>query len=250
MPSNGPNLRVPIRRSLLRMRLLHRLAFQIAPPVCILCGGAGQDGEEIWGLDLCRHCEEACPRAAPEPPPLHRTFCLFRYEDPVDQMIQRLKFHRDIAQARVLGTLFARAYRASGRPLPECVVPMPLHLSRYRERGFCQTTLIAGHIAHRLRGRSGAPLPLRPQLLRRVRATRAQSGLSAAERAGNLRGAFACEPAWHPPCHVALLDDVLTTGHTAAAATAALLAAGVSLVDLWCCARAYARGNMDGEPPP
>jgi ComF family protein len=219
------------------MRMLQRLAGLIAPPVCVLCGGRGQWLEEPWGLDLCEHCERACPRAASQDA-AGQPFCLFLYEDPVDQMIVRLKFHRDIAQARVLGTLFSRAYRASGRPLPECIVPVPLHPSRYRERGFCQTTLIAGHVASRLRTPAGCRLPVRRDLLRRTRATRAQSGLDAAARAENLRGAFICTAMRAPPRHVALLDDVLTTGNTALAAAAALRAGGVERVDLWCCARA------------
>lgn len=222
-----------------------RLAHLIAPPVCILCGGPGQSLDEPWGLDLCVHCEAACTRADPEPPPWQQAFCLFRYEDPVDLMIQRLKFQRDIAQARVLGTLFARAWRAAGRERPECIVPMPLHRTRYVERGFCQTTLLARHIAQRLRNPGQPPLPVRTDLLLRARATRAQSGLDAAERARNLAGAFACQSGRRLPRHVALLDDVLTTGHTAATAIGVMHAAGLPRVELWCCARAL---RIDGLP--
>lgn len=229
------------------MRLLQQLAQLIAPPVCVLCGGDGQSLDEPWGLDLCEHCEAACARAPPESDPPGSTFCLFRYEDPVDQLIVRLKFHHELAHARVLGTLLARALRARRRPLPECLVPMPLHVSRYRERGFCQTTLIARHAARRLRTARHTPLPLRPDLLQRTRATRAQSGLDAAARARNLEGAFTCRPRPGRPLprHVALLDDVLTTGHTARAATQALNAAGIAQVELWCCARALRR---DADP--
>jgi predicted amidophosphoribosyltransferase len=83
-------------------------------------------------------------------------------------------------------------------------------------------------------------------LLRRVRATPAQSGLSASERSRNLHGAFACRPGVTAPRHVALLDDVLTTGNTAAAAITALRLAGVVRVDLWCCAWSPRRdGQVD-----
>ena len=226
------------------MRMLQTLAHLIAPPVCLLCGGEGQPGQETWGLDLCRHCEAACPPADPEPPPFETAFCLFRYEDPVDQIIVRLKFQHDIAAARVLGTLLARAYAASGRPLPECLVPMPLHAARYRERGFCQTSLVAQHAARRLRHPAGHALPLRPKLLQRVRGALAQSSLGAGERARNLLGAFRCPPVPRPPRHVALLDDVLTTGSTALAAIAALRAGGVERVDLWCCARTLREDDL------
>jgi len=220
------------------------LAHVLAPPCCALCAGPGQWLDEPWGLDLCRHCEAACTRWQPEPLPFDAAFCLFRYQDPVDRMITRLKFHEELVFARVLGTLLAQALRALDAEMPDCIVPMPLHRSRYRERGFCQTTEIAGHVARRLRRPDGRRLPVCGGLLQRVRATRAQSGLSAAQRADNLRGAFAVHARGAPPRHVALLDDVLTTGHTGLAAAAALHAAGVARVALWCCARAPRRDAL------
>jgi predicted amidophosphoribosyltransferase len=114
---------------------------------------------------------------------------------------------------------------------------VPLHGSRLRERGFCQTTEIARHIAPRVRI-DGRALTVREDLLHRRRATRAQSGLTAVERADNLREAFGVLHGAGMPGHVALLDDVLTTGHTAAAAVAALRDAGIARIQVWCCARA------------
>jgi ComF family protein len=226
------------------MKLVQHLAHMIAPPVCVLCGGKGQWLDETWGLDLCIHCEAACPRAVPDPPvapeaaSIDGAFCLFAYEDPVDQLILRLKFNGDLACARVLGTLFARAHRAAQRPMPDCLVPMPLHRSRYIERGFCQTSELARHITRRLRRSDGSRLPIRGDLLQRVRATRAQSALPASERAANLKGAFACPAGVALPRRIALLDDVLTTGNTARAATEALRRSGAQYVELWCCAQA------------
>jgi ComF family protein len=210
----------------------------LIPPRCVLCGGEGQWLGEPWGMDLCKHCEQACPRWVPEPLPFDAVLCPFRYAHPVDRMITQLKFHGELACARALGTLLARAHRTTGACLPRCIVPMPLHRARYRQRGFCQTTEIARHVGHRLRGPHGCRIEVRTNLLQRVRDTRAQSGLSATERAENLRGAFAVPPGVFIPDHVALLDDVLTTGHTALAATAALRDAGVGRIELWCCARA------------
>jgi len=213
-------------------------ASALAPPRCALCSAAGQWLDEPWGLDLCRECEAACPRWLPEALPFDAAFCLFHYEEPVDYMITRLKFHGDLVFARILGTLFANAWRATGCDRPDCIVPLPLHASRYRERGFCQTTELARHMARRLPAPGGARLDVHCNLLRRVRATRAQSGLAAHERALNLRNAFAVRAQAQVPRHVALLDDVLTTGQTALAAATALRGAGVERVDLWCCARA------------
>jgi ComF family protein len=112
---------------------------------------------------------------------------------------------------------------------------MPLHAARYRERGFNQAEVIAGHVASRL--------GLQPDttLLVRVRHTAAQTTLTAAERRRNCEGAFAVRPGRRVPARVALLDDVMTTGSTAAAAATALHAAGARHVQLWVCAAA-ARG--------
>lgn len=228
------------------------LAGLLAPPVCALCGAGGQWLDEPWGLDLCIHCDQASPRWVEEPLPFDSAFCLFRYRHPVDQMVTGLKFHGDLAFARVLGTLLARALLARGDAMPDCIVPMPLHRARHRERGFCQTTEIARHLAPRLRDPSGARLPVRADLLHRLRATRAQSGLSAAERSHNLAGAFAVPASTPLPAQVALLDDVMTTGHTALAAAAALKAAGVARVSVWCCARVAREDGSDipvGDEP-
>jgi predicted amidophosphoribosyltransferase len=123
---------------------------------------------------------------------------------------------------------------------------MPLHASRHRERGFNQTAEIARHIAPRLRDCAGKRLPVRCELLQRIRATAAQSELPAEERAANLVGAFHAGNGHAGeggplPRHVAVLDDVMTTGHTAAAAALALKGAGCRRVEIWTCARALQR---------
>lgn len=252
------------------MRLIQRIAGLIAPPVCALCGAAGQWLDEPFGLDLCPHCQrccravpDACPRCGlpgnsgesgtkmcpscmKNPPEHDAVHALFQYEDPVDFMITRLKFGGEPVFARVLGTLFARCHR--GHP-PDCLIPLPLHRSRLAERGFCQTTALARHIAARLAGPQGRPPLVRTDLLRRTRATRAQSGLDAAARAANLAAAFAMRPGVTTPRSVALVDDVMTTGHTAAAATRVLKQAGVERVEIWCCARALRMDAPDIRAP-
>lgn len=239
------------------LALAQSLTDLVAPPVCVLCLGEGQRLDEWWGLDLCVHCEQACtPMPAPcprcgepdaptgcmrcrqHPPPHDTAFCLFRYEDPVDLLVTNLKFRHELACARVLGMLFARRYADSGRALPQCLVPVPLHASRHRERGFNQCAEIARHLGPRLRDRSARRLPVRADLLQRTRATHAQSELTAAERATNLAGAFRARRNVTMPQHIALLDDVMTTGHTAVAAAQALKDAGCRHVEIWACARA------------
>jgi ComF family protein len=209
-----------------------KLTSTLAPPLCVLCGGPGQHGDELWGLDLCGYCQVACPKPPAEQPggDFDAIRTLFLYADPTDRLVTGLKFRGEMACARVLGTLLARHILAADSRLPQVLVPMPLHSSRYRERGFNQAEAIATHVAARTR------VKLDNSLLQRVRATAPQTTLSAAERRRNCAGAFAVHPDRHAPTRVALLDDVMTTGSTAAAAAATLRAAGARHVELWVCA--------------
>lgn len=252
------NFRVPRE-----LTIAQSLTGLLAPPVCSLCGAAGQHGAEPWGLDLCEHCEAACPLAhdlcprCAEPLPAHSlpmrppracahclqrsaaydsVHSLFQYQAPVDIMITSLKFGHDLVFARVLGTLLARSRRQSFQPLPDCIVPVPLHRQRYLTRGFNQSAEIARHAGPRL------GLPVESRLLLRLRDTAAQSGLDAAARARNLDRAFGVARDRSAPRSVALLDDVLTTGSTAEAAARALKSAGCERVELWVCARVLRHG--------
>jgi len=206
----------------------------------VLCGGPGQRGDELWGIDLCPYCQDACPEAHPAaagvPAGLDAVRALFLYEEPVDQLVTGLKFHGTLACGRVLGILLARHLRDRQLRLPQVLVPMPLHAERYRERGFNQAAAIAAHVARR------TGVGLDAALLQRVRATAPQTSLGASDRRRNCEGAFAVPEGRRVPGRVALLDDVMTTGSTAAAAASALRAAGARHLELWVCAVAVARG--------
>jgi ComF family protein len=154
----------------------------------------------------------------------------FKYAYPVDHFIRALKFRGERVFARVLGELLAREHRSRGWDLPDCIVPMPLHVSRLRERGFNQSLEIARFAAASLGARVDAQ-----SLVRRI-ATREQSGLSLEARRKNVRGAFeVVRPL--PPGRIALLDDVVTSGSTAHAAARALLDGGADEVEIWAAAR-------------
>jgi ComF family protein len=144
-------------------------------------------------------------------------------------MIYALKFKRQQELARLFGELLAASLTAT--PLPDCLVPVPLHPSRYRTRGFNQALEIARPLADRLK------LPLCPNLCRRVRPTPPQRLLDAQTRRQNLRGAFQAT-ADLSGCRIALVDDVLTTGATADALAAVLKQAGAKQVEVWVLARA------------
>ncbi len=205
----------------------------LIPARCLLCSSAACPP----GVDLCQLCMADLP-AAPawtaDVVPLSGVFCAWGYEYPIDRLVRALKFHGDRSVAGALGALLAMRVADRCVPLPEVLVPVPLHPLRLRERGYNQADEIARHLAGRL------SLRRLPRALERIRATAPQSQLPAAQRRSNLAGAFnvpARMVATVAGVDVALIDDVLTTGSTAQSAAQALLEAGARRVELWALAR-------------
>ncbi|MGN6514171.1 MAG: double zinc ribbon domain-containing protein [Lysobacteraceae bacterium] len=217
------------------------------PTRCLVCGEAGGEAWDLcpacadalpWQGRACRRCAlplpggetgAVCGGCLAAPPPLQEAHAACLYAAPVDRLLPRFKFHEDLAAGRLLAQLMADAF--AGLPRPDALVPVPLHVSRLRRRGYDQALELARPLARALR------IPLRDGLLRRVRATAAQSERDAAARRRNVRGAFAAPPGADLPAHVVLVDDVMTTGATRHAAAQALRRAGVARVDAWVCAR-------------
>ncbi len=226
-----------------RRRLTRAAGSAVLPPVCCLCGAVGQAPD----LDLCDVCTTLLPvldggtGSAPAigGDTVLRSLFLFKYAYPIDHFVRAVKFRGDRVFARVLGELLAREHRSRGWEPPACIVPMPLHVARLRERGFNQALEIARFAAASL----GARVDSR-SLVRRI-ATREQSGLSLQARRKNVRGAFeVVRPL--PRGRIALLDDVVTTGSTAGAALDALREAGARQLELWAIARVEREADQDG----
>jgi ComF family protein len=152
------------------------------------------------------------------------------YEFPVSQMVCRFKFQRDLASGQILTQEMLAAISRTNPPLPDLIAPVPLHRLRQFTRSFNQAEILARGVGNHLK------IPLSCGWLRRTQSTTAQSGLNADERKRNIKGAFACEPIHHQ--HVALVDDVLTTGTTLAECCRAVQRAGASEVSVWVAARA------------
>lgn len=219
----------------------------LLPRHCLLCFGPSR------GLDLCAGCRadlpligpacsscgvplpagNRCARCLAHPPPVHTAFIPYLYAPPLSALIHSLKFTPRLGTAAVLGALLAERLQAAPVALPQALVPVPLHPARQRRRGFNQAVEIARPVARCLE------LKLMPRLCRRIRATAAQSGLaSAGARRKNLSGAFSVNMPISGLDHVAIIDDVVTTGATATALARCLRSAGVARVDLWSVARA------------
>ena len=170
-------------------------------------------------------------QAASDPPVFRRARAVAVFEDgPARRLVHRLKYSDRLELATPMAAWMARA----GAELiaeADVLAPAPLHFSRLWSRKFNQAAALAKEIA-RLTGK-----PADLNLLRRVKATRSQVGLSRAQRAANLQGAFEAARGAAKGRRVLLIDDVLTSGATANAAARALLRAGAAEVDVLVFAR-------------
>lgn len=217
-------------------------------PACLLCRAPG--GE----LPICTGCESDLPWltghcvtcALPLPthglpcgeclkrsPPFDRVVAPWRYGFPVDSLITRFKHQGNWPLGRLMGEMLARHLEhgfSEGLPRPAALLPVPLAAARLRQRGFNQAQMLARWLGDELR------IPQRDDWLQRVADGPPQQGLDAAARRRNLRHVFALG-AEVQGLHLALVDDVLTTGTTAGILARLLKRAGASRVDVYCLAR-------------
>ena len=225
---------------------LATLAGLLYPPRCAACGELGDEpfcptcaetlvpspaGCPLCGVPLDEALLPAlrprrCGPCRAAPPPFASARAPYLHGGALAEAIQALKYHRRPELARPLGVLFA----AVEPPRAQVVCPLPLHPARLRSRGYDQAALLAREAARQFR------LPL-SFLLVRTRQTGQQVGLDRAGRARNLRGAFAADGAARG-LRICLIDDVLTTGATAAEGARALLLAGAAGVEVRTLSRA------------
>lgn len=227
---------------------LDRVQSILLPTDCLLCGEGptrlpnlcSACAAELPRLGTrCLSCavplprSVLCPRCQRRPPPYACVCAPFRYSPPVSELVQALKFQGQLAAAEPLGRLLAAHVAAGGALRPQIVLPVPLHPQRLRTRGFNQSLEIARRVGREL------GLPVARGGARRVRPTAPQSGLaSRAQRRRNVRGAFVAGAQAGRWRHVAILDDVLTTGATVSELARVLRRAGVKRVEVWAVARA------------
>jgi ComF family protein len=185
-------------------------------------------------LPLSHEADRICGHCLRKPPPWDFAITALAYRFPVDQLVCRFKFGRSLACGQVLSRELIRAIRCRHGALPGCIVPVPLHRLRHIARAFNQADLIARQAGKALK------LPVYGSILDRQRRTRAHSGLDALTRKRNIKGAFACSiPADRLSSfeHVALVDDVMTTGATLTECARTLKRAGAGTVSVWIAAR-------------
>jgi ComF family protein len=235
------------------MKLVHNcldiIQVCLLPPTCILCGNPGFNSFDICETChvrlprnnvCCYRCAEIfatplvaptlCGRCLSETPSFDETHAPFIHQDEIRHLITGLKFGAQFKNARLLGNLLAN-HVGKAAEKPDCIIPVPLHKARYHERGFNQALEIARTVSKRLQ------IPVDYSSCVRHKDTPHQTGLSANKRRQNLRRAFSVQNPLQAQ-HIAIIDDVMTTGSTANALAAELKKAGAIRVDVWVCARA------------
>ena len=172
---------------------------------------------------ICGHCQKT-------PPVFNSAFIPFRYETPIDQWIWKFKFRNDLVSGKLLADLFLQQLFESQIAMPEILVPVPLHSSRLKQRGYNQSLWLAQRIGHQL------GIPVDSRSVQRTLKTPPQHELNMKNRTSILKNAFTLKRDFKHK-HVTIVDDVLTTGSTVNEISKLLRKNGCTTIDCWAIAR-------------
>ncbi|MGI9310398.1 MAG: ComF family protein [bacterium] len=188
-------------------------------------------GCEVCGMEL--HQAGVCGECQSGRRYYDRAVIPFKYSEPVSAQIKALKYRGQLRHAHDLAAMICTRVWNDSREMPAVLVPIPLHRKRLRQRGFNQSLEVARSIGDEL------GIEVDHALLARIKHTIPQTGLSKSARAKNVKGAFQAntKAKANAIAHIALVDDVVTSGSTANEAARALKAAGVKTVSIWAAAR-------------
>ncbi|SEJ88779.1 ComF family protein [Pseudomonas sp. NFR16] len=211
--------------------------------ICIAC-----ESDLPWLIDQCERCALPlpmsgliCAQCTRHSPAFNEVIVPWLYDFPIDALVTRFKHQGKWPLGRLLAQLLAQTLQHrfdEGLGQPDVMIPVPLANKRLRQRGYNQAAMIAHWLGDALK------LAVSEKLIKRTKDTPAQQGLDARARKRNLRDAFVLsEPAGVTDLHIALIDDVLTTGSTADALARLLIQAGARKVDVYCLARTPKPGD-------
>lgn len=215
------------------------------PVICTLCNQFHKGK-----LAVCYACIEFMPRLGPtcqycayplpdahylicgqcikKPPHFDRSFIAYQFVEPLRSLLHQFKYQNGLYLSSFLSHLILQSLPTQSNK-PQCLIPVPMHPQRIRQRGFNQAAILARSLAKKLQ------LPCDFISCQKVINTAPQASLDGEQRQKNLRRAFSTPKL--PYQHVALIDDLLTTGATANELALTLKKTGVQQVDVWCCAR-------------
>ena len=240
------------------MELAQKLLSALFPSRCILCLQTMQESAIHQRVEICLSCYQAlphndnfctrcalpladdienkvlCGRCIKRLPQFDYSLSLFRYEGEIIKLIHQLKFGEKISYARSIGEMLLFLFEDVSLPeqsKPDCIIPVPLHKKRLRQRGYNQSTEIARVISRK------TGIPIAHDVVKRERNTTMQTGLKAKERHKNIRGAFNIIERKNYK-HVLIIDDVVTTGSTVNELAKELKKNGVDKIGVLSIARA------------
>lgn len=201
-------------------------------------------------IAVCSHCIELMPLLGPschycayplpdmhylicgqcikKKPYFDRTIVNYTFEEPLRSLLHHFKYRNELYLGTFLSCLILKSVQTHTN-LPQCLIPIPMHPQRIKLRGFNQAAILARLLAKKLQ------LPYDLSSCQKILNTMPQASLDSKQRQKNLRHAFRTKKI--PYQHVALIDDLLTTGYTANELALTLKKSGVKQVDVWCCAR-------------
>lgn len=247
--------------------LLNKIETWLLPYCCIVCNKLSDQKKDIctncqhdlpWVSHCCMQCGISyehkktnnfhCGQCIKNKPSFDFTITAFEYQDQISSLITQFKFKHQLTYGRVLAELLASTITqkyietpASGPihtikthehpyTLPEVIIPVPLHWWRQTTRGFNQASVIAKILSKQL------GIPTNNQLIKRKKLTQPQKSLKLKQRKQNVRGAFALKKQLNYQ-HIALVDDVMTTGNTVNTMAKLLKKNGAKTVTVWALAR-------------
>ncbi len=243
------------------MELVQNLLSDLFPSRCVFCQKTVSqvvDQLATQSLAVCPDCYQAlphntvccvrcalplaedissavlCGRCIKKQPAFDYVCCPFRYEDDIISLVHQLKFSEKIRSSRCIGEMMLAHFSGWGET-PDCLLPVALHPSRMRQRGFNQSIEISRVLSKKL------AIPIEHSAIVRRRRTVAQTGLSAKQRQKNIRGAFSVVGELNYK-HVLIIDDVMTTGATVNELAKLLKKNNVERVGVLSIARAPVKG--------
>ena len=197
-------------------------------PECIDCLQPLTNGCACCARPLNDGAGGLCGVCIKSQPSFNQVWCSYIYQEPLRSMIHDFKFKQQLHLVKTLGHLMMAS--APSHLDNACIIPVPLHPNRLRNRGYNQASVLAKYLSRQCN------IPVDYNLCKRVTNTLPQALLGIKERSSNTNNAFSARKSPYSTCII--VDDLITTGHTANELSKALKRQGVNCVFVWCIARA------------